>query len=229
MEIIGSEKITTLPDWSKQLADLTKTAWTGANGVCFFPYQPLTEAEFWRTEVAKTWKNGDLRSWVMVIEDQIVAHAALVRKGKGWELGRWVSRNEAPRLAVTNLCLAALKTVSSEALIRVECTQAHTTSQAICRRLGWRFAGIDVLPINNGVEWDIIYFDNLPEPDFYPRPGLIANPCGQNISAKRIEPARLREIRETLSTERGGSLPPTKFHVLEELKPVVEQIIDCNL
>ena len=86
-----------------------------------------------------------MHSWVRVVEGQIVAHAALVRKSESrFELGRWVAYKNAPRGAITELCRLALNFADSK-MVHVECTQAHTSSQAICERLGLRFAGLGIL------------------------------------------------------------------------------------
>ena len=223
MEILTSQQILSRTDWAEELATLTKVAWTGRDGRCFFPYQPLTTAEFWKNEISHLWQTDKLRSWVMVVEEKIVAHAALVRYGKNhWELGRWVALENAPKGAATHLSQQALMTTGDD-LIHVECTQAHTRSQAICERLNLRFAGLGALSNNSesGGDWYIVYFDNLKQPDFYPTNGAIGNPLGKIIPGSVISKEKWQKIAATLTTEKVGSLPPRLFHILPRLLPIV--------
>ncbi|MFH1089864.1 MAG: GNAT family protein, partial [Candidatus Uhrbacteria bacterium] len=215
MKIIRHEQILSRPNWAEELAELTRIVWTGADGRCYFPYQPLTTSEFWRTEISRLWQTGQLRSWVMVVNGKIVAHAALVKRSENhWELGRWLALNDALKGAVTLLCQQALSTTNGDQ-VSVECTQAHTRSQAICVKLGLRFAGIGALSVNsqNGGNWYIIYFDNLDQPDFQPVNGEIGNPLGVIIPGSSVSREQWRQIAATLTTDRVGDLPPTCFHV----------------
>lgn len=231
MEIATHEKILSQPNWAKELAELTRIAWTGSDGRCYFPYQPLTTPEFWQKEISHLWQSDQLRSWVMIDEEKIIAHAALVkRREKHWELGRWLAREDAPKGAVTGLCRQAMATITDE-LVHVECTQAHTRSQAICERLGLRFAGLGALEANseNGGDWYIIYFDNLELPDFQPINGEIGNPLGRPIPGSVVSMERWQQIATNLTTEKIGNLPPQRFHILPRLLPVVSAMVREHL
>ena len=90
MEILQSPNIMAIPTWAEELALLSKLAWTGSDGICYFPYAPLTTAEFWKTEIGTAWQTGTMHSWVLCVHGKIVAHVALVYKESYWELGRWI-------------------------------------------------------------------------------------------------------------------------------------------
>lgn len=228
-KIIRSPQILRLARWDEKLAALTKTAWTGRDGRCYFPYAPLTTAEYWRSDVAAAWRDGSMHSWIMVHRKKVVAHAALVRKDGYWESGRWVALPDAPRGAVSALCAEAFAFARRHGLrLQVECTQAHSSSQFICERLGLRFAGIGVLAEIDGVRWDIIYYDNLAAPPFEPRPGVLGDPLGRDICCRPEHRRRLAEIETVITTERGGGLPPRLFHVLPHLVEPVRRIILLN-
>jgi hypothetical protein len=111
----------------------------------------------------------------------------------------------------------------------MECTQAHTRAQELAAAVGLRFAGVGFLDQIDGINWDIIFFDTLDGPAFEPRPGVLADPLGVQQYCSASDRVRLHEIREIISTERGGTLPPQKFHVLPQLRPTVERIIELNL
>ena len=222
--------IQAVADWPVQLATLTRVAWTGPDGVCHFPYRPLCSAEFWRNEVATQWQRDELRSWVMVLDGRIVAHAALVRKGwDHFELGRWVAFADAPKGAVTLLCKEALKSAKGKR-VHVECTQAHGSSQWICEsELLLRFAGIGTLKRVNGVWWDIIFYDNASLPHFTLEDarelGAIGNPLGKPNLIRDADHGRLEEILRILTAERDSPLPPTKFHVLVHRLKLIHDIV----
>ena len=104
MKILRSEDIPrVVPDWAKQLSDLTRIAWTGDDGHCYFPYLPLTQAHFWKEVIASGWADGSMESWVLVVDDRIVTHAALVNKDTHWELGRLLAVN-APEGGTREVC-----------------------------------------------------------------------------------------------------------------------------
>ncbi len=229
MQIIHSSQIAaTVPNWAQQLADLTRIAWTGADGVCYFPYEPLTHAKEWRDHVARDWANGTMHSWVAIHEGRICSHAALVNKGTHWELGRLVA-HKAPRGATHEVCKVRLAFCRARGIhARMECTQAHTRAQAHAARVGLRFAGIGFLDQINGINWDIVFFDTMDAPPFDPRPGVLADPLGGLLECRARDRKRLREISHILSTNVGGALPPTRFHVLPELLAPVQQIILLN-
>lgn len=217
-------------DWATQLAELTRLAWTGRDGRCYFPYRPLIEANEWETKVKITWESGAMHSWVLA-DDQgrFIAHAALVQKPGYWELGRWVAHPNAPKGAMTRLCEEAMTYARKIGLrVQVECTQAHTSSQIICERLGLRFAGIGVLDRIEDIPWDILYFDTDSSPPFSPKAGLLANPLGRELRAEAGHQTRLREISQILTTDRGGELPPTRFHALPHLIAPIRSIIALN-
>lgn len=231
MRIVRCSEIPRLvPDWADQLAEITRLAWTGEDGHCYFPYLPLTRPSYWRTQIFRQWMNGTLHSWICVVDGCIVNHAALVHKGTHWELGRLVSWN-APRGATLELCRHRLEWCRARKIhAQMECTQAHTRAQELADAVGLRFAGIGFLNQIDGIKWDIIYFDTLdPTTEFVPRAGRLANPLGVEHACLPRDRARLRDIRDLVSTERGGVLPPQKFHVLPRLRPVVERIIELNL
>ena len=226
----ASAALMSLPNWAKQLANLTRVAWSGDNGKCYFPYMPLTTADFWQESVAKEWLNKSMYSWVMTnSDDRIISHVALVNKGDFWEFGRWVAFPSAPKGITTTLCQAVMEFIRIKKLqIRVECTQTHTRSQAICEKIGLRFAGIGILKKVDNIWWDIIFFDNADLPDFYGQPGIIANPLGNDVLNNISASERLRMIANIISTEVGGTLPPKKFHILPRLEQTVRKIISLN-
>ena len=220
-----------LKDWSSQLSDLTRAAWTGKDGVCYFPYQPLTTESYWRENVHKQWQNRQMFSWVLCSSSgKILSHAALVRKGGYFEIGRWVSYPDSPRGSATVLVAQIMKFVSENNLrIVVETTQAHTSSQFICEKIGLRFAGIGFLDKQNGIDWDIIYYDNFSNAHFEPICGILGNPLGKVIVFDETHQKRMREILRILTTKRGGDLPPTLFHILPARLESVKRIIELNI
>lgn len=218
-------------DWHIQLADLTRVAWSSPDGTCYFPYAPLTDPGYWYRTVAAQWQKDEMRSWALLADNKIVAHAALVRKSpQHWELGRWVAYKDAPKGAVTRLCKHALRTVVGQA-VHVECTQAHTGSQAICERLGLRFAGIGILGQTNNVWLDIVYYDNQHHqlvPFSVQEAAILrvtGNPLGMPSGVKPEHWPRLQAIPAILTDDRGGALPPTQFHVLAHRLETVRGIL----
>lgn len=228
-----SGEIEQIVDYANQLARLTRLAWTGSDGVCYFPYAPLTGADFWQCEVTSAWRADAMRSFALECNGEIVAHAALVRKSsEHWELGRWVAFTSAPRGAVTRLCEQALRQTDGLA-VHVECTQAHTGSQAICERLGLRFAGVGILGAVGNLCWDIVYYDSSALPEFTAEQAqtlrATGNPLGRPVEIVSAARTRLEQIGTILTCERGGALPPTQFHVLEHRLETVRKIIKFAL
>ena len=221
-EILPHEQIRALPDHSRSLADLTRVAWTGRDGRCYFPYAPLTRPAYWENHMAQQWIEGSMHSWALHHEGRLVAHAALVRKGENtWELGRWVAYREAPRGSVTRLCEEAMRFATDRGWrVRVECTQAHIFSQRICEHLGMRPAGYGFLDQIDGIAWDIIYYDNDPrlshfDPRDYDDVHVIGNPLGVLVRVDPNHRGRVQEILGGLITcNPGGDIPPTRFHIL---------------
>ena len=230
MQILHSSLFPTLiPDWAHQLAELTRIAWSDQHGHCWFPYLPLTTEHEWLTRVAGDWATGAMHSWVSVVDGQIVSHAALLNKGTYWELGRLVAHN-APHGATHALCEERCRFYRANNIhARMECTQAHTRAQWHAAQCGMRFAGIGTLDVIDGVNWDIVFFDTLEDTTpFQPRPGVLADPLGHEILCTSRDRARLQEISGILTTQRGGTLPPTRFHILPELENSVREIIRLN-
>jgi hypothetical protein len=230
MDIVHSSQIPSrIPDWAEQLATLTRVAWTGDDGKCYFPYIPLTQADLWRTKVYADWIEGRMHSWVLVVDDRIVSHAALVDKGVYWELGRLVARN-APRGGTNAVCVERLRFCREQKIHgRMECTQAHTRAQRHAARVGMRFAGLGFLDKIDGVNWDIVFFDTLESAPFVPRRGVLGDPLGVELVCTDADRVRLCQIKSILTTESGGALPPARFHVLPELLESVRLIIDLNV
>lgn len=220
-----------IPNWAHQLATLTRSAWTGKDGRCYFPYRPLTTPEYWETTVAPLWDQGQMHSWVLVIDGRIVAHSALVKKPTYWELGRWVAFQNAPRGAVTQLCTKVMEMVRAQGLqVQVECTQAHIHSQSICERLGLRPAGFGILEHSaDGTWWDIIYYDNADRPAFDPDqfidPSVVGDPLGQLVRAHNGHLGRLQSIPDIISTQPSEGLPPQQFHILSHRRDVLERTL----
>ncbi|MCX6778799.1 MAG: GNAT family protein [Candidatus Magasanikbacteria bacterium] len=230
MRLLTKEQIVTLPNWAEQLAEVTRLAWTGHDGTCYFPYKPLTQSQYWIEVVLPAWHNDSIHSWAMVEGTQIIAHAAFVKKNGIWECGRWVALPQAPKGTMSCLVTELFHHAQKQKWqFQVECTQAHTASEKICRRLGLRFAGIGILEKIDNIWWDIIYFDNLPHPDFSPVKGTIGNPLGQKILVSPFFEERLKMIHQLITTKNGEDLPPKFFHILPELEPTVRQIIALNL
>lgn len=232
MQILSSldDGICRLDKWAQQLATLTRTSWTGSDGKCYFPYLPLTTEKYWLESIVPQWQNRDMVSWVLVESGMILSHTALVRRNGYYELGRWVSYSHSPKNAVSNLSACAMEYHRDLGLpLLVETTQAHTSSQFICEKLGLRFAGIGFLNVIDGVPWDIIYYDNLRLGDFIPEAGVLGDPLGKKIRNHSKHQQRLVEALETLSSDRNGDLPPTKFHVLPHRLSVVREIFCSNI
>lgn len=233
MQILHSSWIPdTVADWPNQLATLTRSAWTGRNGRCYFPYRPLTKPEHWREHVSQLWDDENMHSWVLVVDGRIVAHSALVKKLEYWELGRWVAYPDAPHGAVTNLCTKAMELATRDGMrVQVECTQAHVHSQHICERLGLRWAGIGILEhAEDGTWWDIIYYDNRKglqpfDPNNYNDQQIIGDPLGQVVKAHNGHLGRLSEISGLITTEPGGELPPKLFHILPNRRDALERTL----
>lgn len=227
--IMTNEDVRSIANWDEQLAGLTRIAWTGKDGVFYFPYKPLGDPSFWRETVARDWDEGRMRSWATVRDNKIVAHAALVRHDGHWELGRLVS-HQSPAGAVVALCEARMRFVRKHGLrVIAECTQAHNRTQHLSARMGLRFAGIGILGRIDGISWDIVYFDNHPSPPFMPRPGILADPLGHELRCGPVHRNRLREIPDILATNRIVELPPRHFNVLPELVDPVCRIVTLNL
>lgn len=230
MRFFAGTQILDLPNWSKQLADLTHIAWTGPDGICYFPYLPLTHEEYWENVILPAWQKGSIHSWVAVEKKRIIAHAAFVKKGGIWECGRWVALPEAPKGVMTGLVAELFQYAQKQGWrFQVECTQAHTASEKICRRLGLRFAGIGILEKIGDIWWDIIYFDNSKAPDFSPIIGILGDPLGKKIVFSPFFEERLKMIKQIITTENSENLPPKFFHILPELEPTVRQILALNL
>lgn len=229
MDIIHSSRIpSTIPHWAFQLAELTRMAWTGSDGKCYFPYLPLTQETEWLSNIAQAWAEGRMHSWVLHDQGKILSHAALINRGSYWELGRLVAHN-APPGGTHTLCKERLAFCRKEGInARMECTQAHIRSQEHAMMVGMRFAGIGFLDVIDGVNWDIIFFDTLSSTPFSPRPGVLGDPLGKTLYCEEKDRARLREISHILTTDRGGGLPPKYFHIHPELFLPVQQIILLN-
>lgn len=230
MEILHSSHIPLIiPNWAEQLATLTRNAWTGKDGHCYFPYLPLTTALEWRTVVARTWRTKRMHSWVLHSGGKILSHAALIDKGTHWELGRLVAHN-APRGGTHEVCEARMAFCREQGIdAQMECTQAHTIAQWHATQCGMRFAGLGFLDVIDGVNWDIIYFDTRTDlPPFEPTRGILSNPLGVTFPCSEADSLRLSQISKTLTTNRGGTLPPTRFHILPELLEPVQRIIELN-
>lgn len=201
-----------------QCSNLFRIVWTDDKGENHFPYLPFTTMEYWEDEVSKAWKSREMISGVLVSDaGQITAHSALIEVGNHYELGRWAAYPGSPHNAVTDLSKELLKFADSVGKkVFVAATQAHTTSQYICREgLGFRFAGIG-LAVNDGAgesHWDIIYYDDLDIADFIYQEGITGNPLGEPIEALPEHLPRLIEALKILTDDRGGCLPPLKFHI----------------
>ncbi len=222
-----------VPSCFHQCSDLFRIVWTDNKGENHFPYLPFTTKEYWENNINKDWKSKEMISWVMVSDaGKILAHVALVKTGNSYELGRWASYTESPRGAVTDLCKEAIKFADSIGVkVFVAATQAHTTSQYICRVLGLRFAGIG-FAVNNGAggfPWDIIYYDNLNIADFVSQRGVTGNPLGGQILVDHSHLPRLIEALKILTSERGGCLPPLGFHVLKREAEAVRIIFQDSI
>jgi len=230
MRCLAKEQIVTLPNWAEQLANITRLVWTGPDGVCYFPYKPLTHSQYWEEVVLPAWQTNTIHSWVIVEGTQIIAHAAFVKKSNIWECGRWVALPQAPKGTMSCLVTELFHYAQKQGWqFQVECTQAHTASEKICRRLGLRFAGIGILEKIDNLWWDIIYFDNRPTPDFLPVPNILGDPLGKKIIVSPFFTERLKMIQQIITTENGEALPPKFFHILPDLEPTVRQIIALNL
>ncbi|MEK7538320.1 MAG: hypothetical protein AAB552_00620 [Patescibacteria group bacterium] len=216
-----------ISDWSEQLATLTRTAWTGKDGKCYFPYLPLTTKEHWEQSVLKQWESNEMVSWVLVSgHGRILAHVAVVKRHGYHELGRFVAYPDSPKNAVTSLCYEAMSYVSVIGdPVLVETTQAHTASQFICEKIGLRFAGIGFLSVVDDISWDIIYYDNLDVEDFVPQEGILGDPLRKPVVRLPEHKDRLEIVRGILSCEQGGDIPPSKFHVLPHRLEVVRLIV----
>lgn len=232
MKILTESEIVEVPYWAHKLAELTRIAWTGPDGICYFPYLPLTETQFWEQQILASWQAKELFSWMMVDDaGNIVAHAALVKKGENYECGRWISLPQAPKGAMTELVGAAIDFARRKKWnFWVECTQAHTSSQRICQKHGLRFAGIGILKQVGEIWWDIIYFDSgNPAEPFQPRPAILADPLGREVRMEESYTMRLRQIPPLISNLPGDQIPPQLFHILPHLEPVVREIIRLNI
>lgn len=234
----------TLSWWGHQIAEITRLAWSCKKQIFHFPYYKLAERDYWRINMGDLMDQDKMMSWVYVVNGNIiVAHVSLIQKecpiiGEYWELGRMVCH---PDFQNRGIMMQLAQTAKKAAEIYgfkvvVECTQANTFSQAICHKLSLRFAGIGVLPQredNNpgmgGSKWDIIYYDNLPLTPFEPQAGLLNNHLGVNREAEDGHLPRLREINGIISTECGGQLPPTQFHILPIHEKAVQGIIRYNV
>lgn len=239
---ISSLNITLIPNWAEQLANLTKQAWTQIDPVtqkdhCYFPYLPLTTSEYWKTIFLEGWKTGTIISGVFVSGDIIIAHSALMyddfgKKGeKAWELGRWVSlRGHEHKGVMTKLVLKMVADARTAGIsFRVEGTQAHTISQAICEKAGLRFAGFGILKPVEHIWWDIIYYDSGdPNQPFVPEAGVLANPLGYKMLMRESYRRRMIQIASIITTTPISPLPPQEFHILPRWEATVREIIELN-
>ena len=229
MRIIRSDQIPqVIPNWPEKLAELTRIAWTGPDGKCYFPYAPLTTPEFWRAEISRQWMDSSMMSWVLLDGDRVASHAALINKGTHWELGRLMSVR-AGQGGTEAVCRERLAYVHARGIqARMECTQAHSRAQWHVDNLGMRFAGIGFLDKIDGISWDIVFFDTLDVPEFVPCVGILGDPLGQVIECSPQDRQRLLEISEIITTERWEPLPPCKFHLLPRLVKPIREIIRLN-
>lgn len=224
------------PKWYRELADLTRSAWSDDQGTYHFPYRALADPDYWQQTMLCGYEQETSFSWIYVHEGRIIGHVALMNKGDHWEMGRMVAYEHAPHGIMSQLVLIADAFARQHGIIYVvECTQAHTSSQWICAEvLELRYGGISVLDHEDAdvskARWDVIHFDNRFDlADFQPQRGVLANPCGIEIRCQAIHVPRLLEIGGCITIERGGHLPPRQFHTLERLVPVIRQIINLNV
>ncbi|MFH2063340.1 MAG: hypothetical protein ABIJ46_04275, partial [bacterium] len=70
--VLTTDEIRHEERWAEKLAELTRLAWTGRDGRCYFPYFPLTTAAYWRETVAERWASGSLLSWALWRDGQPV-------------------------------------------------------------------------------------------------------------------------------------------------------------
>lgn len=229
MEIIHSSEIPwRVPYWAEVLSELVRIAWTGADGICYFPYLPFTTRAFWRDKIIHEWVAGRLHSWIVLYEGKVVAHAALIKREEHWEFGRLVS-HDPPRGAVAQLCRRLMDFVNVHQLhIVEECTQAHTRTQYLAELVGLRFAGIGPLTQINGVHWDIVYYDNHAGAPFEPKPGVLADPLGRELLCEPHHLSRLRQIPGILGVSSVVEFPPRAFNVLPALLDRVGAIVRFN-
>lgn len=218
------------------LAQLTRSVWTDDDGEFKFPYYALGTVEFWDEVMRPLYTEQKAFSWIAVQDGRVIAHLALMNKGTYWELGRMMALAQAPRgtmsCLVRQACLFARK---NRIIFQVECSQYHTTSQWICVVVaGLRFAGIGVLDnpdvAGHNHHCYNIYFDNAHHlGPFQPVDGLLANPCGNEIHSLPHYQEPLIYARDNLTTERGTHLVSSRFHILPDFLPLVEQIIARNI
>lgn len=230
MEIIHSSEIPwRVPYWQEALSELVRIAWTGSDGICYFPYMPFTTHAFWRDKIIHEWAAERLHSWIVLHEGKVVAHAALVKRSNYWELGRLVSHDPPPG-AVVDLCRSRMSYVRQHKLrVVAECTQAHNRTQFLSALMGLRFAGIGLLEKTaDGIWWDIVYYDNHPAAPFEPRAGVLAEPLGQELRCQPHNLERLRQIPLILGTSSIVEFPPRAFNVLPAHLDRVRAIVRFN-
>ena len=226
--------------WASQIAEVVRQAWSCEKGVYHFPYYRLKESGYWAGEMAGLMDSGKMYSWVRMMNGEIVAHVSLMQiddvHGTYWEMGRMVCHPAYQKRGFMSRLVREADYFARKNDIRyvVECTQANTHSQALCYHvLKLRFAGIGIL--DKGLKtdvtkasWDIIYFDNHPVKNFEPLPGVLNNALEQVHMVESNDFRRLQEIGHIISSDHGGQLPPTRFHILPEFEQAVSQIISCN-
>lgn len=220
-------------NWAEKLSTLMRVEWTDKDGVCRFPYLPLTTKEYWEDVVSKQWESGEMISWISVSDSgQIASHAALIEKDGCYEGGRWVACQESPNGVLTSLCKKTVDhALSVGRKVFVEATQVHTTSQYICEKIGLNFKGIS-FGVNNGtgsIPLDIVHYDNFVEEEFLLQKGFIGIAHGKPVPCFGDDIEKLIEVSKILSCERGGCLPPLKFHVLPHRLEMVKKIVTGNI
>lgn len=220
----------------KQLACLTQNVWTDKEGRFCFPYHALATVDYWDKVMRPLYTEQKAFSWIVVCNGILYGHIALINKSTHWELGRMMARGDAPKGTMSVLVQEACEFARKNKIIfQVECSQYHTTSQWICFNVAkLRFAGIGILdnPEVSGHNEHCynIYFDNsLDLQPFEPKRGILANPCGIDISYELRHASRLVHIQENLTTDRGTKLVSSRFHILPEFATIVRQIISFNL
>ena len=227
--IVTNAELHRVSGWEEQTADLIRDMWS-SNGVCYFPYYPMTTVTYWSTEAPRLWSEGAVSSVFWLDENGgITATASLVKKKDYWELGRFNSRETNPKGTMLKLVQHLLSDPRLEGQrILCETTQAHTSSQYIAHAVGLRFAGYGYLKTVGICHWDILYFDNAPLKDFVScHPLHVNNVFGVDRDATPEEVERLRNLPE-ISTEKYSGYPPQKFHMFEPLVPNLLSIIRMN-
>lgn len=137
-----------------------------------YPYSSLTKKDWWRDEAFFLVSAERIISFAYLDGKNVLGHAALVKKGKIWECGRWAvdPRHQGKKIG-SNLVRACVAYAETHGIkwFTVGCSYYQSYSELICRSLGMSLLGVHPdIYTTRGASWG--------ETLFIWRKGKISNP-----------------------------------------------------